>query len=408
MSDSTEPGTPPEPPVPEVDALVAELRARVEERRQAGAYPPGLEEDLSEHFRRILRQRSDAAPPPDLQGPLAAAERALPLQASRIPADSAVPGGQALHRTIARIIGRQTQGVLEQVQNFAQPAWQTLSGIVTALDDLSRAVHVDIARHLDAIYERQAAVERAIALAAAGGGIAPAPRDAAGRRPVFQPWYSAERFDEEFRGSRESMLARYRDLAERLVGCDPVLDVGCGRGEILELLAGLGVESWGVDTNEELVKAAAERNLPVQHGEGLCTLGRLEEASLGGLVLFQVLEHLEPQDLVDLVALAAEKVRPGGRVLVETVNPQSLYVFAHSFYLDPTHVRPVHPAYLTFLFREAGFSRVEIEWRGPPPADDVLQPAQQSADTPEGYNENVRRLNQLLFAPQDYLVSAVR
>ena len=101
-------------------------------------------------------------------------------------------------------------------------------------------------------------------------------------------------------------------------------------------------------------------------------------------------------------------MRPGGLVFVETVNPQSLYVFAHALFLDPTHVRPAHPAYLAFLFREAGFISVDIEWRSPPPAEDVLETI--TGDTPGApvLNENVRRLNELLFAPQDYLIVATR
>jgi SAM-dependent methyltransferase len=393
---------------PDVDELVAELRERVEERRRAGAYPPGLEEDLAEHFRRILRQRMVERAPLDFAGPVQAAAEALPLQAARIPADSALPGGQALHRAIARLVGRQTQGVLEQVQRFAQPVAEALTAIAAALEDLAE-VRVDLARQLDSLSERQAAQERAIALAAASGdGIRPAPRDREQRDSGFQPWYSAERFDDEFRGTRQEMLARYRELAERLVGCDPVLDLGCGRGELLELLGELGVESWGVDLDPELVKAAVERGLSVDHGDALRHLQGLDDDALGGIVLIQLVEHLSAQEVVDLVALAAEKVRPGGRVYAETVNPQSLYVFAHSFYLDPTHLRPVHPAYLAFLFREAGFAGVEIEWRSPPPADDVLEPAAESQPQPSHYNENVRRLNQLLFAPQDYLVVATR
>ena len=90
------------------------------------------------------------------------------------------------------------------------------------------------------------------------------------------------------------------------------------------------------------------------------------------------------------------------------MNPQSLYVFAHALFLDPTHMRPVHPAYLAFLFREAGFARVDIEWRSPPPAEDVLEPAPDSTPAADLYNANVRRLNELLFAPQDYLIAAVR
>jgi SAM-dependent methyltransferase len=396
------------PPPPSVDELVVELRARVEERRRSGAYPAGLEEDLAEHFHRILRQRVESRPRRDVWEPVRAAEQALPLEATRIPADSSLPGGATLHRLIAKMVGRQTQGALEQVQGFAQPVVDALAALAGALDDLAREVRVDVDRRIDSISERQAAQERAIGLASAGDGIAPAPRDADRRPTLFRPWYSVARFDEEFRGTRAEILERYRDLARRLVGFAPVLDLGCGGGEFLELLAETGVEAWGVDLDPELVKAAVERGLSVEHGEAMRTLEGLDDASLGGLVLIQLVEHLNVQEVVDLVAMAAEKVRPGGLVFAETVNPQSLYVFAHSFYLDPTHLRPVHPAYLAFLFREAGFAAVDIEWRSPPPPDDVLEQAPASDPGAEPYNANVRRLNQLLFAPQDYLVVATR
>jgi SAM-dependent methyltransferase len=394
-------------PTPNVDELVAELRARVEERRRSGAYPPGLEKDLAQHFRRILRRRVEPPPSRDLQAPIRAAERALPLEAARIPTDSTFPGGVALHRAIARVVGRQTQGALEQVQAFAQPVCEALATLAAAIGDLSQELHGDVAGHIDGIYERLAAQDRTLALTGDALGLSADPGEV-GARPAFRPWYSADRFDEAFRGTREEMLARYRDLARRLVGCDPVLDLGCGRGELLELLAESGVDSWGVDLDPDLVKVAVERGLSVEQGEALRCLESLEDASLGGLVLIQLVEHLTAQEVVDLVALAAAKVRPGGRVFAESVNPQSLYVFGHSFYLDPTHLRPVHPAYMAFLFREAGFSRVDIEWRSPPPADDVLEEAPAPEPLPVSYNENVRRLNRLLFAPQDYLVVAVR
>ena len=138
------------------------------------------------------------------------------------------------------------------------------------------------------------------------------------------------------------------------------------------------VRAWtpsGVDIDGELVKSAVERGLPVEEEDALRYLRSLDDKALGGMSLIQVIEHFSAQEIVDFVALAADKVRPGGRVFVETVNPQSLYVFAHALFLDPTHMRPVHPAYLAFLFREAGFAAVDIEWRSPPPADDVLEPA---------------------------------
>jgi 2-polyprenyl-3-methyl-5-hydroxy-6-metoxy-1,4-benzoquinol methylase len=386
---------------PDIDALVAELRAKVEERRRAGEYPPGLEEDLASHFGRLLARRFDPPRPVDLRGPLTRIEEALPLRADRIPIASQVRGGAALHRTVAKVVGRQTQGILEQAQAFAEPVRQAIEALTIAVEDLTREVREDLTAQLAAVIDRQAAQERASALAEVGAEtLAVQARD--GRGP-FRPWYSSIRFEDEFRGSRDDLLARYRDVAERLAGCGPVFDMGCGRGEFVELLAGMGIETWGVDLDAELVKAATDRGLPVEHGDGLRMLETMDDESLGGLVLIQVVEHLTPQEVVDLVDLATTKVRPGGKVLVETVNPQSLYVFAHSFYLDPTHLRPVHPAYLMFLFKEAGFASVNIEWRSPPPEADVLTEVDEPA-----VDANSRRLNQLLFAPQDYLLVAAR
>jgi O-antigen chain-terminating methyltransferase len=158
-----------------------------------------------------------------------------------------------------------------------------------------------------------------------------------------------------------------------------------------------------VETDGSLVEAATAEGLDVRHGDGLAALRDCDPRSLGGVALIQVIEHLTSQQSVDLVALAADRVRRGGKVVVETVNPQSLYVYAHSFYLDPTHVRPVHPAWLHFLFEQAGFAEVEIDWRSPPPDDDALQ---RVGD--EAHDANVERLNRLLFAAQDYAVIATR
>lgn len=160
---------------PKVDDLVAQLRARVEARREAGAYPPGLEDDMSAHFQRILQLRRGSRPIPEAAGPVHAAGQALPIKAAKIPLESAVPGGQVLHKTVARLVGRQTEGALQQVQAFAQPAQAALEALNAAVTELNRLVTVDIAQSLDVIYERQAAQERL--LAAAGLIDAPQPED---------------------------------------------------------------------------------------------------------------------------------------------------------------------------------------------------------------------------------------
>ena len=392
----------------DVDDLIEDLKARVEQRREQGAYPPHLEEDLAFHFQRIVQNRPSRERT-EIGAPLARAAAAASFGIGRIPVDSEFPIGQTLHKAIARLVSRQTAGICRQVQDFAAPVVESLGELTAAIEELRQEVRVEIASHLDTLYEHIAAYERVL--------LGPLQHieeltrrvERAELQSRFEPWYEAAEFEERFRGTQDELLDRYRDLAERLVPYGPVLDFGCGRGEFLMLLVERGVEASGVEIDPQLVKVAAARNLRVEQGDGIEVVRHLNDGSLGALVLIQVIEHLTTQQTLDLVSLAAQKVRPGGQILVETVNPQSLYVFAHAFYLDPTHSNPVHPAYLQFLFEEAGFTEVLIEWRSPPPADDVLEELTTGPDElVQGFNANIRRLNQLLFAPQDYLITARR
>ncbi len=150
---------------PDLEALIDQLRSRVEERRRSGEYPPGLEEDLGRHVQIILRHRRDERTDTDLRGPLARAEAAASRGFPPPATDSKVPGGQALHATVARVVGRQTQGLSQQMSTFAEPVVATLSALVAAVEELARELHVDVASHLEAIYERQAVQERAMARA---------------------------------------------------------------------------------------------------------------------------------------------------------------------------------------------------------------------------------------------------
>ena len=391
------------------EELIAQLRARVEERRKSGAYPPGLEEDLDAHFRRIVSQRHgdiDA-----VRASLSRLEAAMAFNRDRIPLQSNIAGGSAAHKAIAKVVGRQTQGILEQMREFAEAVHASVEGLLGLLENPGTHEHTELIGQLDAIIEKIAAYDRVrpegIADASLHERVAALERAEA--RRAFNPWFSNDSFEDAFRGSREDLRRNYEDVADRFLGAGPVLDIGCGRGEFLELLRDRDVEARGVEIDPALVKEAQENGLDVELNDGLSALGSVTDGTLGGIVLIQVVEHLTPQEVVDLVALAYEKLRPQGRILVETVNPQSLYVFAHSLYVDPTHERPVHPAYLDFLFRQAGYSHVEIHWRSPVAADERL------AEAPDGdqpvastLNANVQRLNDLVFGPQDYAIIALR
>jgi O-antigen chain-terminating methyltransferase len=221
-------------------------------------------------------------------------------------------------------------------------------------------------------------------------------------------WYGQDHFTAFFRGGSDDLRSRYAELAEQLIGCDPVVDLGFGRGEFMELLTELGVRVRGVEPDAQLVTSARGRGLEVEQGFAIEYLRRVEPASLGGIVMIQVIEHLSPQHVIDFVELAAEKLRPGGKVVIETINPSSLYTYARAFWLDPDHVRPVHPNFLEFLFREAEFAKIAIEYRSPVADAERLVPV--PGDDPQTLliNENFARIGSLLFGDQDYAVIATR
>ncbi|MDP9387697.1 MAG: hypothetical protein M3Q48_07150 [Actinomycetota bacterium] len=159
------------PTTPDLDEVIAGLRARVAERRAAGAYPPGLEDDLEEHFRRVVAHRAspDFA---DVRARLAALEERSRFGADRIPAGSQLPGGQALHRAVSKVVARQTQGALDQVQHYADGVRDVLLAVLAALEDPEGHVHADLVGQLDAVLERLAGYDRRAAeLTAAVAGL---------------------------------------------------------------------------------------------------------------------------------------------------------------------------------------------------------------------------------------------
>ncbi|HVS04420.1 MAG TPA: class I SAM-dependent methyltransferase [Thermoanaerobaculia bacterium] len=219
-------------------------------------------------------------------------------------------------------------------------------------------------------------------------------------------------FEARFRGSEEEIRGRLADYLPRLAGKGPVLDLGCGRGEALALLAGAGVESRGVDASAEMVAACRRRGLDAEQGDLLAALAATPAESLGAVVSFHVVEHLPPAAIDRLLRLAWGALRPGGVLLLETPNPLSLLVAAGSFWLDPTHVRPVHPELLRHLAEQAGFAAVErLDLRPFPEAERL--PEISLADLPPELQVLADRVNRLrdrideaLFGYQDYALIA--
>jgi O-antigen chain-terminating methyltransferase len=203
-------------------------------------------------------------------------------------------------------------------------------------------------------------------------------------------------FEERFRGTPAEISGRqrfYLQVLESLPG--PVLDVGCGRGEFLALLRAAGIRASGVESNPVAAALCRADGLEVEEGDALEILSRRQAGSLGAVVAFQVVEHWPPEAVFRFLREAARVLAPGGVLVAETINADSLSAL-RAFYLDPTHVRPLPPRALQFLAEAAGFPDTRIEFRSPFTEGEKLVEL----------TENDAKLNALLFAPQDYALVA--
>jgi O-antigen chain-terminating methyltransferase len=228
-------------------------------------------------------------------------------------------------------------------------------------------------------------------------------------------------FEDQFRGSVDDIRARLGEYLPCFEGASDVLDVGCGRGEFLQLLARGGVKARGIDLNHEMVETCRSQGLDVAEGDALEYLASLPDGALGGLFAAQVVEHLEPDRLIRLLDVAFSKLRPGSRIVLETINPACWAAFFDSYIRDLTHVRPVHPETLKYLLQASGFQAVDIRYLAPYPETARLQPIAMPAPEPdapagewtqadlaETFNANVEKLNARLFTHRDYAAVATR
>lgn len=217
-------------------------------------------------------------------------------------------------------------------------------------------------------------------------------------------------FEDAFRGSRDEIRARLAEYVPRFAGRSAVLDIGCGRGEFLDLLRTAGVGARGVDVNQAMVETARSRGLDAVEGDALSFVRGLPDASLDGVFSAQVVEHLDPAYLMALLEALFHKLQPGGVIALETINPACWVAFFESYIRDITHVRALHPDTLQYLMRVSGFQSVEIELRSPVKESDKLraiaartiEPDPLLAALVDTFNENTAKLNARMFTFQDY------
>ncbi len=303
-----------------------------------------------------------------------------------------------------------------QRQNDAQDAdlrraesWQgNLEATVHRLDERQIADAVSLKNQvalLGRLLQRQ--LEPAAERSDHGSTDAPAPPGSPlreYREHELDPFYLA--FENRFRGTRETIKEQATvhlavlEAARERGASSPVLDLGCGRGEWLELLRERGFTAAGVDLNESMIEQCRERGLEVASADVMEYLQGLPDASRGAITAFHLIEHLPFRVLVRFVQECLRVLQPNGVVIFETPNPDNIVVGATEFWGDFTHQRPVLPASVAFLAEQTGFVDVRVV---------PLHPVPEAPDpNPEPHSAVWDRVHGLLYGPRDYALVAAK
>jgi len=220
---------------------------------------------------------------------------------------------------------------------------------------------------------------------------------------------------EAFRGPEAEIRHRLDHYLEALSATPPVLDLGCGRGELLLLLREAGVEATGIEGDGAVAESARRRGIDVVEGDVLSVLETLPDASRGAVTAIHLFEHLESETLIAVLAEIRRVLRPGGALVVESPNPHSLRVGAALYWVDPTHRRPLMPETLELYLKTGGFEVDKRELLHPFPAEQLFVDSG-AEDRSDGDSELAavaarldrlaRRLDELVNGSRDFVVWA--
>jgi SAM-dependent methyltransferase len=262
------------------------------------------------------------------------------------------------------------------------------------LNELPQSFALSLSRIAHAQHQQIAALFREQQNATRNGNVYKS--DARPQRPALDELYAS--FENQFRGSPEDIKQDFRIYLPLLKDAEittDILDIGCGRGEWLELLRDEGLQARGVESNRAMIDNQRGQNLEIVEADALAYLRGLPENSLRAVTAFHFVEHVVPAELIDLLDEINRVLKPGGLLIVETPNPKNLVVGACNFYSDPTHHKPLFPETLEFILKQRGFAGTQLQY---------LHPVEGSPF--QDGSEASQALNSWLFSARDFAIVA--
>lgn len=215
------------------------------------------------------------------------------------------------------------------------------------------------------------------------------------------------KFENHFRGSRSAIKKSLQVYVDYFIDKDQIIDLGCGRGEFLELMKEKNIQSIGVDFYKEFVEYCSFRGFQAVEADAIEYLIGLEDDSVGGIFAAQLVEHLQTKQLLQLCIQAYKKLEKGSYLILETPNPTSLSIYTNAFYIDPSHVKPVHPKTLEYFLNQAGFKDVQVLFTEQSKVGYRLPLLNsENIGNLKEFNDGINCISDIIFGSQDYAVIA--
>lgn len=217
-------------------------------------------------------------------------------------------------------------------------------------------------------------------------------------------------FEQKYRGSMNDIKERQKKYLQYFIGKNKVVDIGCGRGEFVELLLENNIQTTGIDVNDNMVEFCKSKGLPVKKENLFDYLQSIEDESLDGIFAAQVIEHLTPNEMLNFIKLTYKKLKSKGVIVLETINPQNIVAVSNWFYMDISHVRPVHPLTIQFIMESIGFEQNQLIYSTPNPQNALPRLNIHGIEEKDlnYYHQSIDALNHLLYGPQDYAIVSIK